>query len=169
MLKTFSNKGEANEIPLNAKNLNFNFTELINILHPVGEYFYTSDANFNPNTAWCGTWVSENDGTVLASKSDVTDSVFNAAVGTVVGEERHTLTIAEIPSHAHGEFFPSKYGYEYPLLTKNGSGSSKNGIMPLLETSEITDFQTMTGTTGEDKSHNNVQSSKICFRWHRTA
>ena len=30
MLKTFSNKGEAGAIPLNAENLNFNFTELNN-------------------------------------------------------------------------------------------------------------------------------------------
>ena len=77
MLKTFSNKGEANAIPLNAENLNFNFTELINILHPIGEYFYTSDANFNPNTAWCGTWTLENDGTVLVSKSNESDSALH--------------------------------------------------------------------------------------------
>lgn len=30
MLKTFSNKGETNAIPLNAENVNFNFTELDN-------------------------------------------------------------------------------------------------------------------------------------------
>ena len=99
MLKTFSNKGGANAIPLNAENLNFNFTEVINILHPIGEYFYTSDATFNPNTAWCGTWVLENDGTVLVSKSDTTGSTFNVNAGIVVGEEKHNLTIAEIPSH----------------------------------------------------------------------
>ena len=101
MLKTFSNKGEANAIPINAENLNFNFTELINILHPVGEYFYTSDANFNPNTAWCGTWALENDGTVLVSKSNESDSAFNINVGKIVGEEKHKLTIEELASHNH--------------------------------------------------------------------
>ena len=169
MLKTFSNKGEAGAIPLNAENLNFNFTEVINMIYPVGSYYETSDATFNPNTSWSGTWALENDGTVLVSKSNESDSAFNINVGNVVGEEKHNLTIAEIPSHDHGEVFPSKYGYEYPLLTKNGKGASKNGIMPMLETSEITDRQAMTDATGGGQSHNNIQPSKICFRWHRTA
>lgn len=169
MLKSFSNKGEAGAIPLNAENLNFNFAEVINMIYPVGSFYETSDATFNPNTSWSGTWALENDGTVLVSKSDTTGSTFNVNAGIVVGEEKHNLTIAEIPSHDHGEVFPSKYGYEYPLLTKNGKGASKNGIMPMLETSEITDFQAMTDAKGGGQSHNNIQPSKICFRWHRTA
>lgn len=88
------------------------------------------------------------------------DTDFNE-IGKTGGEKTHTLTIDEMPSHDHGEVFPSKYGYEYPLLAKNGSGSSKNGIMPLLETSEITDLQSMTGTTGKGKSHNNLQPYQV--------
>ena len=30
---------------------------LIDMFYPVGSYYETSDANFNPNTAWGGTWV----------------------------------------------------------------------------------------------------------------
>ena len=128
MLKTFSNKGKANAIPINAENLNFNFTELINILHPVGEYFYTSDANFNPNTAWCGTWALENDGTVLVSKSNKSDS------------------------HPGGNKYTNETGY-YARLYFGNDGSALGGE----------------GKTGGDQPHNNIQPSRISFRWHRTA
>ena len=155
MLKTFSNKGEANAIPLNAENLNFNFTELINILRPVGSYFDTSDATFDPNTAWCGTWVLENDGTVLVSKSDTAGSAFNAAVGTIVGEEKHTLTINEMPKHKH-------------FVT---TGTSSTGVAYDRILGNTASYRAQDGTTeaGDDQPHNNVQPSKICFRWHRTA
>lgn len=154
MLKTFSNKGEANAIPLNAENLNFNFTELINILHPIGEYFYTSDVNFNPNTAWCGTWVLENDGTVLVSKSNESDSAFNINVGNVVGEEKHKLTVEELASHNHpgGNKYTNETGY-YARLYFGNDGTALGGE----------------GKTGGDQPHNNIQPSKISFRWHRTA
>lgn len=160
MLKTFSNKGEANAIPFNAENLNFNFTELINILHPVGEYFYTSDANFNPNTVWCGTWVLENDGTVLVSKSNESDSAFNINAGNIVGEEKHLLLSSEMPSDfprprlkdtsQTQADFKSAINTEY---TKSwGLGGINNAIQ-----------------TGGGQPHNNIQPSKIGFRWHRTA
>ena len=32
----------------------------IDFYYPVGSYYKTSNANFNPNTIWGGTWVSEN-------------------------------------------------------------------------------------------------------------
>lgn len=162
MLKTFSNKGEANAIPLNAENLNFNFTELINILRPIGSYFETSDANFDPNTAWCGTWVLENDGTVLVSKSDTAESAFNAEASTIVGEEKHTLVVKEMPSHRHQVYGLSGSGNDTYALTnvsgKMGSFEPQNDL-----------YLGMAQATGGNQPHNNVQPSKICFRWHRTA
>ena len=101
-LLVFKNKGEDGAIPLNADNVNYNFNlikQLLNVFHPIGEYFETSDVNFDPNVSWGGTWVLDNDGTVLVSKSTETTSVFNADVGTIKGEEKHTLTISEIPPH----------------------------------------------------------------------
>ena len=31
-------------------------TALLNLFYPVGSYYETSDAEFNPNTSWGGTW-----------------------------------------------------------------------------------------------------------------
>lgn len=76
-------------------------SEIINIMCPVGTYYETSDLNFDPNVMWGGTWELENDGTILVSKSSVSGSKFNVDLGTVVGEETHTLTVAEMPSYKH--------------------------------------------------------------------
>ena len=49
-LLVFKNKGEDGAIPLNADNVNYNFNlikQLLNVFHPIGEYFETSDINFD--------------------------------------------------------------------------------------------------------------------------
>lgn len=134
--------------------------EIINIMYPVGTYYETSDLNFNPNIVWGGTWELENDGTVLVSKSSATGSKFNVNLGTVVGEETHTLTIGEMPRHNHkftsgaGNVVANQLSASSPVyfnLNNNGLGT------------------TQIDYTGESKSHNNVQPSKVVNRWHRTA
>ena len=40
---------------------------LLDTFHPVGSYYETSDANFNPNTEWGGTWVKLAHNTLLTS------------------------------------------------------------------------------------------------------
>lgn len=160
MLKIFSNKGEENAIPLNAQNLNYNFAEIINMLYPVGTYFHTSDAEFNPNEVWCGTWELEFDGTVLVSKSNTSDSKFNAEVGNIVGEETNTLTIQHMPKHQH----------KLTLSGGSDNGLGNRVVMTNWEWSEKS--QSIWNTiqdAGESQPHNNVQPSKICFRWHRIA
>lgn len=64
MLKTFSNKGEANAIPLNAENINFNFTDLNN----------RSISESGSNDA--GKWIKFNDGTMITYQNvDITLTV----------------------------------------------------------------------------------------------
>ena len=153
MLKVFANKGEANAIPINAANLNYNFNELINMLHPVGEFYETSDSSFNPNVSWGGTWELESDGTVLVSKSSTSGSKFNNSVGTVVGEENHTLTIEEMPSHDHHVLIGNAGDKYAASFVTNGDSL----------------YYAPTNKVGGNQAHNNVQPSKICFRWHRIA
>ena len=74
MLKTFSNKGEANAIPLNAENINFNFTDLDN----------RSISESGSNDA--GRWIKFNDGTMITYQNvDITLSVNEAWGGIFVG------------------------------------------------------------------------------------
>lgn len=58
---------------------------IINVIYPVGSYYETNDANFNPNTAWKGTtWVEDTSGTVLVSR---TEAGTFTSVGSTGGRE----------------------------------------------------------------------------------
>lgn len=139
---------------------------LLNLIYPVGCYFETSDDDFNPNTSWGGTWELETDGTVLVSKSSESGSAFNTTVGSIVGEEEHTLTVDELAEHNHvGKIAvsnkapgPTRY-YFQPLGTTGGDPSNTDvfsSSIPVLN-------------RGGNQPHNNIQPSKIINRWHRTA
>ena len=151
--------------PINATNLNNMQSSLYELImnaaldaaHPVGSYIETSDTSYDPNESLVGTWVLENDGTVLVSKSSTTGSKFNENIGTVVGEEKHALTIAEMPRHNH------QFSYKWKIATVgNADWAAQN-----TDASGLLD--NVIGFTGNNEAHNNVQPSKIVNRWHRTA
>lgn len=70
------------------------------------------------------------------------------ALAAVFGEETHTLTTPEIPSHDH------TYSSTLTLLT---------GTPPPLDASAPNPFPSVTGATGGDGAHNNVQPSIALF------
>lgn len=76
------------------------------LAHPVGSYFYTSESpsQFNPATAWGGTWEQVTDGRVLIASSS------KHALGSTGGEEEHTLTKNEIPEHDHEHTHKHRHG-----------------------------------------------------------
>lgn len=151
--------------PLNSTNLNNMQKLLVDLIYPVGTYYETSEIDFNPNTAWGGTWALENDGTVLVSKSSKVASIFNDDIGTVVGKEKHNHTLssayAMIGTDASSNTLDSiKYveGYTYNSTAKAQSFSFTSGTTT-----------SATALGGQTDSESNVQPSKIINRWHRTA
>lgn len=169
-LLVFKNKGEDGAIPLNADNVNYNFNlikQLLNVFHPIGEYFETSDVNFDPNVSWGGTWVLDNDGTVLVSKSNEKTSVFNADVGTIKGEEKHSLLKDELPNY---KLKGLQWNNGYPITLDGGTqgnGYKFNYGYNDYNPGQVEGIQIPSG--GKDKPHNIIQPSKIIYRWHRTA
>lgn len=147
--------------PLNSTNLNNMQKLLVDLIYPVGTYYDTSDIDFDPNTAWGGTWVLDQSGTVLVSKSSASSSKFNGDVNTVVGEEEHTLTTNEMPKHNHNLIASEGGNILFPPYSAKSNGDSGNV--------EIGGYATITTYAGENQPHNNVQPSKIVNRWHRTA
>lgn len=142
--------------PLNPTNLNNMQKLLVDLIYPVGIYVEISDIEFDPNTAWGGTWILETDGTVLVSKSNASGSKFNNDIGTIVGEETHTLTEAELAEHDHA--YPS-----------GAIGSTENPVFGPIENSNYNMYEQSTYSAGGNQPHNNIQPSKIVNRWHRTA
>lgn len=145
--------------PINNTNLNNVQKLLVDLIYPVGTYYHTSDSEFDPNTAWGGTWELDQSGTVLVSKSSASSSKFNDDIGTIVGEEEHTLTIDEIPAHKH-KLSLADYASDNcsAVVWKSGNANGKFAY-----------DGDMIDNTGGGQPHNNVQPSKIVNRWHRTA
>lgn len=126
--------------------------DILDKFYPVGSYYETSDSSFNPNTAWGGTWVEDTAGRVLVAM----DTGTFTTVGATGGEETHTLTVSEMPSHVH----------KLRKYIENGSSSGwvlENVNRTYNYTSE--DCQ----ATGGDQSHNNLQPYTVVKRWHRIA
>ena len=138
---------------------------LLNLIYPVGSYYETSDDNFNPNNAWVGTWILENDGTTLVSKKATSGSKFNVTTGTIVGSETHTLTIEEMPSHGHNLFANSDVG----AYAGNGYWNLPSGFEGVNYGQRVDIYKYNTGAkeTGGGLAHNIVQPSKVINRWHR--
>lgn len=114
MLKTFSNKGEANAIPLNAENINFNFTDLNN----------RSISESGSNDA--GKWIKFNDGTMITYQNvDITLAV--------------TESWADIANYATPISFPQVFQeppeVQIDLKFKQGAGWRVDWELPIVTTS----------------------------------
>lgn len=132
---------------------------MVDLVYPVGSYYETSNTSFDPNITWGGTWELEVDGTGLVSKSTAPGSKFNVAVGTVIGEETHTLTVNEMPSHTH------LYRASIGAGNAEGSlnfGNNNGGVI-------TGQWGNAMQSSGGSQPHNIVQPSKVVNRWHRTA
>ena len=127
---------------------------LLDVMHPVGSYYETSNTSFDPNTAWGGTWAREDDGTALVSYKS--SGKFNQTIGTIVGEETHKLTKDELPQiDIKTNYASNAGGNGSGLVYGTRVGDSNNQLVQNVNYSGL--------------SHNNVQPSKVVYRWHRTA
>ena len=131
--------------------------------YPVGSYYETSDTTFNPNTAWGGTWVLETAGQVhVSAGTSTTSTVFtvngaNASSGVGMsdgGEEKHWLTVDEMPTHNHGYYY-------------TGSGTGTKSLAWWSQSGNGLSYDIV--NTGGNQTHNTMQPYIVVNRWHRTA
>lgn len=142
----------------------------MDIFYPVGSYYETSDASFDPNTSWGGTWVLEAEGQVHVSAGT------GYSIGSTGGNETHhhstgdhKLTTSEIPAHTHGN--KSLEGN----ISVRRFGTSGTGEDILLGGSGYTDgivsrsTPTWSGTHGLINATNRSQSNPIYDKAHINA
>ncbi len=98
---------------------------------------------------------------------DSNDTDFNI-IGKTGGEKTHTLTVAEIPSHEHDEYFITNDGNRNQAIT--GNSGSINGTYAKLEDSfEQNRAPLVTGIVGGSQPHNNLQPYQVVAYWKRIA
>ena len=145
---------------INAENLNniekgiedaHNF---ISKLYSVGDLFLSTNSD-NPSTKFGGTWELFGKGKTLVCV-DETDPDFNV-VKKEGGEKKHTLTVAQLPSHNHSIANYNSTGWDTPYPTV--LGYDKKGYTGNVQTEN----------TGGNEPHNNLQPYITCYIWIRTA
>ena len=67
--------------------------DLLEKVYPIGSYYWSNE-NISPENIFGGKWEQIKERFLFSSDS-------NHSVGSTGGEERHTLSIEEIPSHYH--------------------------------------------------------------------
>lgn len=140
---------------IKSADVNLNFAEVLTIIYPVGS-IYTSTVSTNPATLFgFGTWVAYGAGRVLVGKA--TSGTF-ATAGATGGAETHTLTIAQMPSHVHGQVVTALTGG--PAVRNDYDSDTNGNAFPQGINTEA---------TGGGQAHNNLQPYVVVYMWNRTA
>ena len=127
----------------------------IDNFYPVGAIHITTIST-NPSEYMGGTWERFGNGRVLVGV-DEADSDFSTS-NKIGGEKKHTLTIAEMPSHSHGQ-----------NVTANDTGSAIRRDYDSDGSSGIYPQGVQTEATGGGQAHNNLQPYITVYMWRRTA
>ena len=127
------------------------FSGMLDWFYPVGTIYETTSSDLDTTTKmgnhFGGTWEVYGSGRVLVGKAN---SGTFATVGATMGEETHTLTIAEMPSHTHKDRYNGT----------SGSNIGYNGVQGNTGGLEVQ-------YTGGGQAHNNIQPSIVVYRYRR--
>lgn len=134
--------------PINETNLN----KMIDMMYPVGS-IYLSVNDINPSTIFGGTWEQIKDRFLLGAG----DTYSNGSTG---GEATHTLSIEEMPSHAHD------VNVVYPF-----EAGGVNPYVPYTSTNKVyaKGHFDIVQETGGGQPHNNMPPYLTVYMWKRTS
>ena len=123
------------------------------LAHPVGS-IYMSTESTSPVELFGGTWEQITDTFLWCAGT-------SHAAGTTGGEETHTLTVAEMPSHSH----------TYGTLPRQWAEWDDSVSIRLIQASQKTgkEVNKTTNSTGGSSAHNNMPPYLSVYAWKRTA
>ena len=126
--------------------------DLLEKVYPIGSYYW-SEKDISPESLFGGKWRKIEGRFLFASDS-------NHYVGQTGGEERHRLTIDEMPSHIHG----------YKKFSGGAYYHFSGGSCPSTPSSNDSDFliSSTTDSCGGSQSHNNMPPFLTANCWKRT-
>lgn len=122
-------------------------------IYPIGS-IYISTSSTNPHDLFGGTWEQLRDRFLLGCGTKEN--------GTIGGEENHTLTVTEMPSHYHAY---ATYQIGYP----SSHTGDKNYITPIGRIPYSPDGYsgTESSSTGGNIPHNNMPPYLAVYMWKR--
>lgn len=142
----------------------------------VGELFITS-IHFDTSAQVAihkgyGTWERDAEGeAIIGYSSQANSPSWTQTTGSTFGEYEHQLTVDELPAHKHTMF-----------ADEEGSGDAGIGTSVAVRDRIVDDYNGyilgkslsdstigLTGKTGDNVMHNNVQPSKVYNIWKRIA
>ena len=140
---------------------------LLDLIYPVGS-IYMSVNSASPDTLFGGTWVRLEDVFLLAAGA-------KHAAGSTGGEESHTLTDSEMPSH-NGHLSAGIAG-GVPMGKGNYEGYLNSNVMNAYPGGNYRGWNVYAGNemhpaseaTGGDQPHNNMPPYLAVYTWKRTA
>lgn len=142
----------SNNVYIDAEGIAVNRKILADIMYPVGS-IYISTVSTSPATLFGGSWTQITNRFLYAVPS-------SSAAKELGGENSHTLTVNEMPSHSHtvwGRIGSEQWAIGDIWFRAAGDGSSNEGRT------------TATYNSGGGQSHNNMPQYFTCYAWYRTA
>lgn len=125
--------------------------DLFDAMYPIGSIYLTMSSD-NPSILFGGTWER------IESRF-LYGSINGQGVGTTGGEETHTLTINEMPSHNHSTLL---YGH-------NNNGNISSNQRSVWSGSRDMSAYNWVQNTGGGQAHNNMPPYIMVNIWKRTA
>ena len=120
-------------------------------VYPVGSYYWSNDSR-NPKDLFGGKWTEINGRFLFATKSGY-------SCGQKGGEEKHRLTIEEMPSHSHSTVEWARTIHGTWSLTNSGEKRT-------LDYRDDTPYSG-TNSTGGSCAHNNMPPYLCAYCWRR--
>lgn len=160
---TLPSNPAANQLFFQTAGTNF----VLDNVYPIGSIYMNVNST-NPGTLFGGTWEQIQGKFLLGMSSSY-------PAGSQGGEASHTLTTEEMPSHGHN---PANEAGYYGFITNSkkafsigdmGSQSGSGRYYPYASADFDISRNTLTGTTGGGKSHNNMPPYLSIYIWKRTA
>ena len=130
----------------------------LDAVYPIGSIYMSVKAT-NPGTLFGGTWVAIAQGRCLVGVN-TSDNDFKTPEKTG-GEKKHTLTVAEMPSHSH-TIGTKNLWMQSPTYGNINPGATEGANQADIEPNQ-------TNVRGNNQPHNNLQPYLCVYIFKRTA